>query len=272
MQFDYCGRDVFLQGVSESDWIYSIIRETGSFYELDLLKYIQYSMKGDPKGCVLDVGANIGNHSVFFGLFLAKKIVSFEPNPAVYKVLVENLKNSAIDYTAYSLGVGDKKIKAVIDLPENHVNNIGAAKLVEIRESQCINSETIDVTTLDEMLLDLERFSNGFPISAIKIDVEGMEPAVLRGAVTLLKKYKPDLFVEISSDEQMASVLKVVEPLGYKSIVDWAATPVWHFVHYSNLNIVRIIKLKMYIFVFKHARRYFSRLKSLVKRLAASVK
>jgi hypothetical protein len=83
MHFKYHGREIWLKGVDESDWIYTRIKQTGYFYEIDLLKYIWYANFGLRKGLVLDIGANIGNHSVFFGTYVADKVVSFEPNPSV---------------------------------------------------------------------------------------------------------------------------------------------------------------------------------------------
>jgi hypothetical protein len=99
----------------------------------------------------------------------------------------------------------------------------------------------------------------GADIVAAKIDVEGMEHLVLRGGAALLEKYKPDLFVEVLDRAQMAKIEAVLVPLGYKRIVSWAATPVWHFAHRQRRGTARMLQLSAYI----KLRRYAQFLKRL---------
>jgi len=79
----------------------------GQFYEFAELEKLSRAV---PKGSVIvDIGANIGNHSLFFALFLeASKIIPFEPNKEVYDILISNLiVNGVIDQFDFScLGVG----------------------------------------------------------------------------------------------------------------------------------------------------------------------
>jgi hypothetical protein len=53
----------------------------------------------------------------------------------------------------------------------------------------------------------------------------------------------------------------VLSPIGYRPIVAWAATPVWHFAHKDKLNIARIIKLQIYIFIHKQIKNYLREIK-----------
>jgi len=262
MEFSWKGKIVLLRGVADSDWIYSLIKKTGTFYEIDLLKYIHYAI-GVERGCILDVGANIGNHAVFFGLFISDAVVCFEPNPKVFPILVENLSSNKINYKAFQLGLGDKESEAEIELPTSQENNIGAARLVVNR-----GGNSIRVATLDSLLPEIKAFMNGKKISAIKIDVEGMESHVLRGGKRTLEEYRPDLFVEIMNSDQMQKIEAEVVPMGYQRIVSWAATPVWHFVHREKFRLMRQIQLATYNAYHKKyivfAKLAYSRIKSIV--------
>ena len=69
--FKFAGKQVLMQGISQDDWIFYLIFNNKMFYEIDLLKYMRFTLK-KCDGYILDVGANIGNHSVFFGLIMEK--------------------------------------------------------------------------------------------------------------------------------------------------------------------------------------------------------
>ncbi len=258
MQFKHKGKNITLKGVSESDWIYSNIKKTRNFYEIDLLRYMRFVMRQRPLGCILDIGANIGNHSVFFGSFIAEKVVAFEPNPKLFRILSDNLVNNSVKHKIYRYGLGADAKEAIIHIPKRHVNNVGAARLEEVPEGMQGNSETVSVIALDSLFQEIESFAGDLEITALKIDVEGMEADVLRGGQKLLAKYKPELFVEISNPEQMETVKSVISPLGYKPIVDWAATPVWHFANEKHLGSAQKMKLKCYILFRKKLARIFS--------------
>ena len=77
MQFAYRSNRgqvvVDLMGLAEHDYIVREISREQSFYEDDLLEYLALAA---PKGGIfIDVGANIGNHSVYFGKFIKIKLL-----------------------------------------------------------------------------------------------------------------------------------------------------------------------------------------------------
>ena len=69
---DHISHDINLDGIYEKDYLLTLI---------NWLKEIQIDIFN---GVAIDVGANIGNHSVFFSKFF-KKVYSFEPNPKTFK-------------------------------------------------------------------------------------------------------------------------------------------------------------------------------------------
>ena len=70
MKFTHRKRAFDIVGSRDDDHIYQAIRRSGRFYEVVLLEYIARFVRA-PSGVVIDVGANIGNHSVFFRSFVA---------------------------------------------------------------------------------------------------------------------------------------------------------------------------------------------------------
>ena len=82
MEFTYKNKLFKFNSISENDWIYRCIVESNSFYENDLLKYI-YKIRrfiNSSGNTIIDIGANIGNHSVYFQSFICQNLISVECN------------------------------------------------------------------------------------------------------------------------------------------------------------------------------------------------
>ncbi|HEY9052263.1 MAG TPA: FkbM family methyltransferase [Gammaproteobacteria bacterium] len=240
VEFNYSGRKVSIIGYSDQDWIYQLVNKSGTFYEIDLLEYIRYVLQ-NKKGLILDIGANIGNHSVYFGLFAGRSVASFEPNPNVSPILECNLSANNVHHKIYKFGLGSSDGVFEIETPDGMTNNIGATKLVQKENG------LIQVRKLDDVIYNVANAFSGDDVVAIKADIEGMEAEMLRGARATLEKYKPDLFLEISDSQAMAEIESILYPLGYQKIVSWASTPVWHFVHSEKYSSGVRIRLLAYI-------------------------
>lgn len=157
---------------------------SGAFYEVEELELIaRYVRNGDS---ILDVGANIGNHCVYFEKVLgAKKVTPIELQPEAIRLLKINasLNNLAsLDTSFLGVGLGDHSYRAHMHIPQSF-NPAGAT----FRESAHGHFE---IVAGDDLL-------KGCAFDFVKVDVEGMECAVLRGMSNLLQKHKPLLFVEV---------------------------------------------------------------------------
>src|SRR5690606_32927844 len=126
MQFTYRTKTFDIQGVSQEDHIYKTISETLCFYEKDLLEYI-YTVVGTqpPQTLAVDVGANIGNHSIFFASFLTDHLIAIEPNPQVLPVLNKNLSHNIQNYQIYECAVGEATGTGTLMMPEDITDNAG---------------------------------------------------------------------------------------------------------------------------------------------------
>jgi FkbM family methyltransferase len=236
MQFEYRSKSFDIEGTSQKDYIYRRISDTGTFYEIDLLEYM-YMIKPfiHSKRCrnvAIDIGANIGNHSIFLSTFLADHLIAIEPNPNVLFRLRRNLSRNANNYTLIECAVGEKESKGTIILPENMGDNIGAAR-VNVHD----NGGNIEISTVDAIFSSWkDKEDNLVSVSLIKIDVEGMEPEVLKGAETTILKYRPHIFAEAATDEELLRIHNYLRSLGYRKMPGhWAATPVYHFAYNPTL-------------------------------------
>ncbi|MCB1424741.1 MAG: FkbM family methyltransferase [Notoacmeibacter sp.] len=159
----------------------------GRFYEhIQLEKHINLI---PARATVLDVGANIGNHTVFYGAFSkAEKIFPFEPNPSTNLLLKQNVINndlSNVDLSFSHLGCGAEKKEMKISLPVP--DRPGRARLVDTNEQ---HSDVLVVESLDNVFPDRD-------IHFVKIDVESMELDVLSGAKNLIDRCRPAIAIEV---------------------------------------------------------------------------
>lgn len=190
----------------ESDYVYQTINKTHNYYENDILeswkKYI------DKSRVIFDVGANIGNHSIFWSVKLKPEIIySFEPFKPTFERLKSNIYNNNIsNVKIVNKGVGEKKGLAIVKSFDE--TNYGSTAL-EYNEG--INdNETIEIVDLDSFIKE----NNINSVDFIKIDVEGFEISVLKGMSMLLNNYKPDLWIEVGVDTYKV-VFDLLLPLGY---------------------------------------------------------
>jgi FkbM family methyltransferase len=128
-----------------------------------------------PEDLFVDVGANVGSYTVLACAAIGAKGVAFEPVPATYARLVENVSLNHLDDTvvAKNCGVGAAQATLRFTRDEGCMNHALAAG------EQHADTVEVPVTTLDAAL-------NGRAPFLMKIDVEGYETCVLEGAVATL--------------------------------------------------------------------------------------
>lgn len=241
--FRYHGRDIQIEGHSRDDLIFRAIEGEGRFYETDLLEYMR-AVLGRDNACVIDVGANIGNHSVFLGLFVSDLVVAVEANPEVATILERNLRTNSVRHVTCRLGVGAAVGSASLVLADAQRHNIGAAQLLLAPDGR---EAPIPVTTLDALAASIAGQLGDRSIAAIKIDVEGMEPDVLKGATGLIQRHRPELFIETIDRRKLREVTGILKPLGYLPVVAHAATPVWHFTRWRDLSLRRVLRIAAHL-------------------------
>jgi FkbM family methyltransferase len=160
----------------------------GEFYERGQLDY--HSSLIPRGGRVLDVGANIGNHSVYYALVCeAELVVSIEPARRASRLFKRTLEQNALTgielHAATAAGAGSGW--AMLDQTQAIHHNLGGTS-IEIVAKRVPGA--VRVCTADELL-------DGRAVDFVKIDVEGAEMDVLIGLQQTFDLYRPIVAVEI---------------------------------------------------------------------------
>jgi FkbM family methyltransferase len=157
----------------------------GLFFEAMELEELRKVVK--PGAHVVDVGANTGNHTIFFaGPMKAASVLPFEPLPAAADALRAGVKRNGlenVDLSRLGVGVADREDRATLVFSGR--GGLGATSLEPDPAGE------IGVATLDSMVSGR--------VDLLKIDVEGMEMSVLAGSQELIRCWKPLIFIEIAN-------------------------------------------------------------------------
>ena len=197
--------------VFANDWIGISINVDGVF-EKDLLdhftEFLAPLQNEYPKWDVLDIGANIGNHAIYFAKLFGR-VLAFEPNPSTFKLLEFNSAYAA-NIEIYNYGLGETA--TTVDLHEDP-ENFGGSSTIYHRDKA--SSVKIDVKNLVQLDLPLDN------LSLMKIDVEGMEIEVLKGGLATVERHMPIILLEqlpeeFTSSNSETESIKFLRSLGYK--------------------------------------------------------
>ncbi len=168
----------------------------GLFYEIEQL--VAHRNLIFHFSTVLDIGANVGNHSLFYGAYTtASRIYPFEPNPVAFNVLKKNmaLNNLTTKVNESYLGFAIGEEEGTVYVGGEYENNLGARFLTRAPNSP--EAESVRCITLDSVAIE-------GPVSFMKIDIEGMEIAALNGAKTLIRTHRPSIAVEVNEINEIA--------------------------------------------------------------------
>jgi FkbM family methyltransferase len=192
-------RILFHVPYGDVDYIQKKLVANRSFYELNNLVGARKVMG---EGAVIaDIGANIGNHSLFFAVCCrAAHVYAFEPVRTNFDILARNVElNRLQNVTLFNRPVGVAGEGAAI--ASYKLRNTGATII-----------ERDNASTLKYMSLDDVAFSR---LDFVKIDVEGQQKDVIRGSERTLRKFRPKVMIEIR-DNELASTNALLRDLGMR--------------------------------------------------------
>jgi len=171
-----------------------------SFYEIRLLEVIRGRV--GKHATFIDAGANIGNHSIFFGkICQADRVYAFEPIPHMRNLLQHNIAlNHAESVTVMPYALGAVSANAEVD--RFNSSNLGSTALV------VSGLGSIKVRPLDSFGIE--------NVDLIKIDVEGAQDLVIKGATSTIERSNPILVIEsFERDGERERTFALLERIGY---------------------------------------------------------
>lgn len=190
-----------------------------TFYEHWLLDFIREHFKG---GIFVDVGANTGNHAIFFSKFCTNHVIAIEPLQESYSLLCHNIRNNnhKDDRHIEPIQVAISNVEGYGEMFVPAINTPGSTMLKQVGR---ITTNQVRITTLDSLLAD---FNN---IKLLKIDVEGNEVECIQGGLGIIEKWKPEIFVEIWREAKFNQIEALLLPYGYQMKERYCHAPVYHF-------------------------------------------
>ncbi len=187
-----------------NDYIGKVLDVYGewSFAEIDILSKLL-----KPGSLVLDIGAYIGTHSLSFSRIIGIEgfVISFEPQRVAFEFLCANIAlNNLLNVFPINAAVSDTKGELIIPIVNpNSDSNTAALRISGYSSGDRIHQITVDSLNLNRCNL-------------MKIDVEGMEINVIKGAQNTIEKYRPILFLENNGFGDSKELIKQLLDLNYQ--------------------------------------------------------
>jgi FkbM family methyltransferase len=171
----------------------------------------------------VEAGANIGAHTLGLAHLVgpAGRVLAFEPQRPIFQVMCANMALNAITCVeTHWAAVGSTPGSlAVPRLDLRMPGNFGGIELGPGRAAPPVPEEPVPVVTLDSFALPA--------CHLIKIDVEGMEADVLRGAAETIARHRPVIYAENDRPKRAPELLGLLEALGYRAF--------WHLPPYVRV-------------------------------------
>jgi len=183
----------------------------GEFSELETETFKRFV---DKETTVIEVGANIGAHTVWLAKN-AKRVIAIEPQPFIYytlcaQVVLNSLQN--VECINSCIGFSENGYIDIPSLDYSKPNNFGGLEMY----APATERVRVRCQTLDEVLESRAITGKVF----LKVDVEGMEEQVLRSGVQFIRDMLPIMYVENDRPNKEISLLNFIKSMGYSTEKD----------------------------------------------------
>ena len=218
---------------TKCDYIYtymstdSVIGNTlnnNEIWELEVRNLLITSLDKNFNGCIVDIGANIGTHTVQLSLqYNHAKVYAFEPQKHHFYCLEKNINDNNIsNCSLFRCGLSDGSNEyayhSKYDLKKK--DNYGGKGLFQISDNNDQRFGEIDIH--NKCILKKLDDYNLENVGLIKVDVEGHELSILKGSMQTIKNNLPIIFIEIWNIPEHynryvnSDSFKILFELGYK--------------------------------------------------------
>lgn len=219
-KFSYLGEDFFIKVNPKNGTVDNVILFDGVL-DPDHLSLMKEKMKDSDN--FLDIGANIGQYSLFASKILKKgKVFAFEPIKDIFNQFESSIeRNKMKNINAFNLACGNKD--DVLEIKKIK-GNAGESTFLNV---DIIENKYNDILVEEVKVVKLDEFLKDEKVDFVKIDVEGFEYEVLLGMQGIIKNYKPKILIEFS-------------PILYKSHKEDNASLIINLLLFFKYNIVDI--------------------------------
>ena len=168
-----------------------------------------------------DVGANIGLYSLLAAAHGASKVYAIEPNPFSYSVLARNIGLNRFDsiVVPLCLAMNDSSSLVTFKLGSSHAGSVGNEIIGEGSDS-----DSMSITTASFSLDELVRIQGISKVTHLKIDVDGLELDILRGAKEVLSNSSlKSLLIEDDTEKEggESELAAFIEHFGFRQSHEW---------------------------------------------------
>lgn len=171
--------------IIDDDRVAAAVKRNGQFEPQSLKAWGEICQGGKAK-----LALDVGSYGGLFGIaakLMKNDVIAFEPKPIMVRRTKANQALNGVEYDVIQAGASDKDGKAMLGFNADLALTSGSS--LEMKGNARMEVKTV---TIDGMKL-----AN---VGAIKIDVEGHEAAVIRGAMNTIAQFKPWMIVEVLSD------------------------------------------------------------------------
>lgn len=179
----------------------------------------------NPVDTILDVGANIGTHTLAFSKLLpCCPIVSFEPQLRIFEILVANILLNRLDkVTPIPFALSSRS--SIVDVAASpSSDNLGE---YSVERALCGYGKGMPI-----MNIPIDRVALTARIQLMKIDVEGAEAEVILGAKQTIERDRPIIFAEVLSIASAQDIRRSLRGSGY--LLYWAETSQFNENNFRN--------------------------------------
>ena len=231
--FDRIGAEIFIKGIYEKE-------------VLEGLKDCIFNKIDTQKSVCLDVGANIGNHTLYFAQFF-NQVYSIEPHPEIFELLKFNVRKYN-NVKVFQFGLSNKNDEMIIATDQD--TSYGSSSLrnkVNSKFEKGADDFNVQVKKFDDFFNQINEENN---ISFVKLDVENHELKALQGMKKTLKQNSPIICFEQHANqfdnfgkELSSTTINFLKDNEYIFFYDLSSSRDWRFVNYHYSFVKNIIKL-----------------------------
>jgi FkbM family methyltransferase len=203
------GRDGVFAANTRDVYVGQALIQYGEFSHLEMVEFEKHV---DADTTVVEVGANIGAHTVGLAR-LARRVIAIEPQPFLFytlcaQVVLNSLQNVICLHCALGAEAGSLPVPRVDYSYRGNFAGIALDRADLRREDY-----SLDVKTLDAVAAAYSLSGKVF----LKIDVEGMERDVLAGGRETIRRLRPTICLENDRPDRSEALMACVAELGYRA-------------------------------------------------------